>query len=142
MLLLSVMTYSLNIVENPLEVLAGAFLKANNRFLPRCQTVPLINRYEPHKHLHCIHISLDMALLVAAVVLVRETSRLQLFHLHLPVRQRCQFVLINLLLGSSLVSNVEAAAAHFCSGGGGRGHPQSGSLLPVSKGKQCSILVP
>lgn len=81
-------------------------------------------------HINChfkyIHISWDVALLVAAVVLVRETWRLQLFHLRLRV-QCCQFDLINLLLGSSLVSNVEASAA------------QRRGVLSVtfSKDKQC-----
>lgn len=46
-----------------------------------------------------------MVVLVAAVV--PETSRLQLLHVHLCVRRCCQFVLINLLLGPSLVSSEE-----------------------------------
>lgn len=81
-----------------------------------------------------------MALLVAAVVLVRETSRLQLFHLRLCVRQHCQFVLINLLLGSSLVSNVEAAAAHFCSGGDDTPSLDLSSL--IQKGNSALYLYP
>lgn len=65
-------------------------------------------------HLKCVPSSLDTIFSVGSSCLVWGP---QLFHPRLSERQRCQFVLINLPLGSSLVSNVEVAAA---GGGGGR----------------------
>lgn len=95
-----------------------------------------------NSHFKCIHITLDMVLLEAAVAFLPETLRLQLFHLHLRVRQRCQFVLINLLLGSSLVSNVEAAAAPSAWLQGGGDTPSLDLASLFQKGTSALYLCP